>query len=289
MSVVVVDIRVSADCGIDIELISEIDGDISVLFDRLSVVVVPTRVSVVSGNVMEFDVVSVVPIVVRVDGDADDVENRSCFVVSDRSAKLEDVIDLFERVAWVDRPTNVSVVDERGSVRIFDDGVTIVEMIGFVRVLFVRVADADRDTRVSVVDERGRIMVPEFVIDEIVGRTNVLLEMIDDVVSPIRMSIFVGVITDDMVGNVSDLFWVCIVLSIMVVDADDDIVLKLMILVLSDMSTIFVEFVSSCLFDMIDDDDLVRRGSGVYVDDVGRLIVPEFVMVEIIGSTRVLL
>jgi len=139
VSVVALPTRVSVDVGsvsVPVLTIVAITGAVKVLFVRVSVVALPTNVSVASGRVN-------VLLVVWDDNNVVDVpvvpaaSNLICLVLSTLSTIAVDTSTklLFVRVSVVALPTKVSV--EVGKVNV--PVLLIEEIIGVVRVLLVRV------------------------------------------------------------------------------------------------------------------------------------------------------
>jgi flagellar motor switch/type III secretory pathway protein FliN len=214
---------------------------------------------------------------------------------------------LFVSVSLVLRATSVSVLVGNVSVPVF----VIVEIIGAVRVLFVRVSVVARPTSVSV--EVGRVKVPVFEIVEMTGAVKVLLVrvcvpaivanvpapdgiviapplFIDDIVGVVRVllvSVSVDVLdtrTSVRSGRVSDRFAVCDETKVVVVAVVAPPSSTPNRLVASPLSTNKQDASTNDLFV---NESVVALPTNVSVE-VGRVRVPVFEIVEIMGVVRVL-
>ena len=131
-------------------------GAVNVLFVNVSSVVLPTRVSVMVGNVIvpEFTIELIVGV----------------------------VNVLFVNISVVSRPTRVSV--SVGNVIVPEFKIELI--VGVVNVLFVNVSSVARPTRVSV--SVGNVIVPEFTIELIIGVVNVLFVNVWESVNVVTVS-----------------------------------------------------------------------------------------------------
>lgn len=168
-------------------VIVDMTGEVRVLLVKVSVVALPTRVSVAAGNVRVPEAAA------EACNTVEPLDEPVCVAPL---PIVGEVKVLFVNVSVVALPTKVSVEVGKVKVPVFE----IEEIIGVVRVLFVNVSVVALPTRVSV--EVGRVNVPELTMVAITGEVKVLFVNVSVVALPTKVSVASGnVIVRSAVGS----------------------------------------------------------------------------------------